>query len=598
MATNEKIDGLKLYNAIIAGSIEVMANKKELNKINVFPVADGDTGSNLSATMKSVVEHMKKSDDLSIVANSAAEGALLGARGNSGIIFAQFLYGFHMEAKNQAALDPETFIQAMKTSSHRLYEVMLNPVEGTILTIIRRWVDSMEHYHREKRPLNDFINMTMKDSLTALEETTEQLAALKNKNVVDSGAKGFYHFLEGVRAYLLTGKIPVFEDKLMAIGPIEAIEEMNHFEHSTYRFCCEALISGDKMEVATVKKAMSLFGDSLVIAGGDERIRLHMHTNTPEEMFAKLQSFGTLSQIKADDMHLQMDAIQSPLYKTAIVTDSIADLPEGFAQKHQVFVIPLQLEVGEVVHLDRISLSVKRFYEMNRHLKEQPKSSLPPIKQVESLLHFLGEHYESVLVLCVSDQLSGTYQMVASVAQLQRKNGLKIAVVNTLKNSGAQGLLVMEACKMAAAGMGIDAMADQLYSLIPRTKILVAVDTVNYLERSGRVSRNAGKIARALHLKPIMTLDEQGKGRAYGGAISLKSVLGKIKKAVVKDHQQYGIECFNVVHAASPERAALLAREMEILLGKPAAYIGEISPIVGATAGEGAVAISYITRKR
>ncbi len=592
-----KLDGAHFYNAMVCGALEVMENKLILNKINVFPVADGDTGSNLSATMTSILEHMKKSENLSVVANTAAEGALLGARGNSGIIFAQFLYGFHMAVENEKEIDSGAFILAMKTSLARLYEVVMSPVEGTILTLITSWISAMERHHLKELHFKAFVSITMKESLEALERTTEQLPILKEKGVVDSGAKGFYLFLEGVSQYLVTGNVPQIGAEIRETSLLPEHKHSQDLEISENRFCCEAVVNGHKMDVLQVKRTMSGFGDSLVIAGGGERIRLHMHTNTPESMFSQLQTFGKLSQIKADDMHLQMEAIQEPRSKIAIVTDSIADLPEGFARKNQVFVMPMQMEVDGVVHLDRISLSAKRFYEINRHLKEQPTSSLPSIKQVESLLQFLQEHYEAVLVLCVSDQLSGTYEMVASLAALQRKRGQKIAVVNTLKNSGAQGLLVVEACKLARQKISLEAMVAQLDVLIPRTQILVAVDTVKYLERSGRVSHNVGKIAKWMNLKPIMTLDKNGKGKAYGGTISYNSVILKIKKAILKDQQRYGIESFNIVHGACLERAEKLSKEMEKMLGMPAAYIAEISPIVGAIAGEGAVAVSYICTK-
>lgn len=594
------INGLTLYEGILSGAAAVIANKSALNKINVFPVADGDTGSNLSATMRAVIDNLSASDDLSIVAESAAEGALSGARGNSGIIFAQFFYGFYMAVKPRREIDPETFIQAMKTASSRLYEVMLNPVEGTILTVIRSWVDAMEHHHRTGQEFKAFVSLTLADSLKALEHTTDQLDILRENGVVDSGAKGFYNFLEGISHYLIAGKVPD-----LALTAAESVPQWEappdrHETESLYRYCCEAMVSSRRSElldIRQVKAAMASFGDSLVIAGGDQRIRLHMHTSRPEAMFAKLLEFGSLSQIKADDMHLQMAVVKGPKAKIAVVTDSIADLPENYADEHQIFVLPLQLEVDGVVHLDRVSLSAKGFYKINKHLKQQPLSSLPSIKQVESLFHFLAEHYEAVVVLSVSDQLSGTYQMVASVAELLRQQGMKIAVVNTLKNSGAQGLLVMEAVKMAQSGMALEAITNQLHQMIPRTKILVAVDTVKYLARSGRVSQSAGTVAKWLHLKPIMTLDEQGKGKAYGGTISHQAVLEKIKKAVLKDHKRYGIVSYNVVHGDCQERAEKFAEEMKQLLGLPADYIGEISPIVGAVAGEGAVAISYQIRQ-
>lgn len=597
MVNQFQINGSHVYNALVSGAVSVIQSRSELNRINVFPVADGDTGSNLSATMGAVLENMKNSSDLSVVIDSAAEGALMGARGNSGIIFAQFLYGFHIENKERTSLDLKEFIQVMKRSTARLYEVMLNPVEGTIISIIKAWTESMEAHYTEGKNEREFIDLTMKDSLNMLEKTPELLPILKEKGVVDSGAKGFYKFLEGVRDYLVTGKVPKVNETL-SHKDLSFEQADVHEEESAFRYCCEAIVTGKKLDVADIKKRMKRHGDSLIIAGGEGKVRLHMHTNDPEEMFADLSLFGTLSNIKADDMHLQMAAVSHPKARVAIVTDSIADLPPGFSEREQVFVMPLQLELDGVVHLDRISLSIKRFYEMNKDLKEHPKSSLPPIKNVENLFYFLADHYESILVLSVSDKLSGTYQMVASVAEMFRKRGVKIAVINTLLNSGAQGLLVTEAVKMAQSGKSLDTITDYVYTLIPRTKILVAVDTMKYLERSGRVSQRAATIGRMIHLKPIMTLDEQGAGKAYGGSLSHEAVIKKIVKQVKKDHEKFGIETFNVVHADSEKQAKHMADLLEKVVKKPVSYIAPISPIVGSTAGEGAVAVSYLMKGR
>ena len=475
MTIQYRIDGVRLYEAIIAGSVELISNKKQLNKMNVFPVADGDTGSNMSATLESVMSHMQRSENLSVVMDSAAEGALVGARGNSGIILAQFLYGLGLETKDKESLELESFIQAMKRASNRLHEVMINPVEGTILTLIKSWVNAMET-HKHMTSFSDYVGKIMETSGVALEKTKEQLQVLKDNNVVDSGAKGFYSFLEGIQKYILTGKVPevnLAKDELLRL---EASDR--HEAHSVYRYCCEAMISDLSLEGTELKRIMSGYGDSLIVAGGKSRSRLHMHTNEPEAMFSRLAEYGKLSQIKADDMHLQMEAVQSPKRGIAIVTDSIADLPEGIVLEDQVFVIPLQFEVEGVTHLDRISLTTKRFYQINKHLKTQPVSSMPSVKQVESLFQFLAEHYEAIMVLTVSDQLSGTYAMITSVAAMQRQRGVQIEVLNTLKNSGAQGLMVQEAVKLADAQLLLGDIFEKLQAMRSRTKILVAVDTV------------------------------------------------------------------------------------------------------------------------
>lgn len=439
--------------------------------------------------------------------------------------------------------------------------------------------------------------MVLKDIKDALIRTSSQVAVLKEKGVVDSGAQGFYHFLEGINLYLLKGTL---HDNLDTPEVSPQLSNL-HLSASggkglTYRYCCEALLQGDGMDPQKVKSQMLPYGDSLVLAGGSNKLRVHLHTNDPESMFARLSQLGQMSQLKADDMALQSAIVESPHGKVAIVTDSIADLPEDFSLKHQVSIIPLNLEIDGIDYLDRISMSTHRFYTINENLKAQPKSSLPSIKQVEGLLTFLTSHYDSLLVLSVSDKLSGTYEMVRSVARLLDPAGDKIRVLNTLKNSGAQGLLVQKAVNLAAKGYSLSAIEDVLLSKIAKTHIYVAVHTTKYLARSGRVSLSLSTIAKWIRLKPIMTLDAEGYGRAYGATFSTEATLTKIKRDILRTLKTETIETYNIVHGASPKKAAVLAEEMTALIGFPPAYIAEISPVVGAVAGEGALAISYMLK--
>lgn len=593
MSNIRGIEGMVCYNALASGATNVISKRIELNKINVFPVADGDTGSNLSATMSGILEYMKPSHDLSVVLDSAAEGALMNARGNSGIIFAQFLYGFREEIVDKSQLEYKELAPLLKKALNKVYSVILNPVEGTILTVMRAWVEAIERHIESEVNLVKFSEVILNDSLVALEKTPEQLPVLKEKGVVDSGAKGFYHFLEGIAKYLKTGEAPVIKEET-ADSYIALDVSHQHDELSEMRYCCEAIIHKGTMGLEDVKNHLSAYGDSLIVAGGEEKIRIHIHSNEPEDLFAKLAEIGKLSGIKADDMHLQQAVVEAPISKVAIVTDSIADLPEGFAYENQVFILPLQIEVDGASHVDRVSMSTGRFYKLNQGLKEQPKSSLPAIKQVDNLFGFLSSHYHEVLVLSVSDKLSGTYQLLESKARQFSRKGFSIKVVNTKLNSGAQGLIVKRAVAYAKQGLPLEAIEERVVDLLPQAKILVAVDTVKYLARSGRVSRRAGKIAEVLGLKPIMTLDEEGNGKAYGGTLSHKALMNKLFKAVKQEKQSYGIESCCIVHAACEDRALELKQRLESELSITVDFISEISPVVGATAGEGAVAVAYI----
>lgn len=593
MSNISGIEGMVCYNALASGASNVISKRIELNKINVFPVADGDTGSNLSATMSGILEYMKPSHDLSVVLDSAAEGALMNARGNSGIIFAQFLYGFREEILDKSQLEYRELAPLLKKALNKVYSVILNPVEGTILTVMRAWVEAIERHMDSEVNLIRFSEVILNDSLEALEKTPEQLPILKEKGVVDSGAKGFYHFLEGIAKYLKTGEAPVVKEE-SADSLIALDVSHQHEELSEMRYCCEAIVHKSSRSLDALKTLLVDYGDSLIVAGGEEKMRIHIHSNDPEQLFGELAKVGRLSGIKADDMHLQQAVVEAPISKVAIVTDSIADLPEGFAFENQVFILPLQIEVDGASHVDRVSMSTGRFYKLNQGLKEQPKSSLPAIKQVDNLFGFLSSHYKEVLVLSVSDKLSGTYQMLESKARQFSREDFNVKVVNTKLNSGAQGLIVKRAVAFARQGLSVADIENAVTDLIPQAKILVAVDTVKYLARSGRVSRRAGKIAEVLGLKPIMTLDEEGNGKAYGGTLSHKALMNKLFKALKKEKLSYGIESCCVVHAACEERALALKQRLETELNITVDFISEISPVVGATAGEGAVAVAYI----
>ena len=594
--TANSINGRHVYYALMAGANEVIQNKTELDRINVFPVPDGDTGANLTSTMKAVMENLRLEEDVDLVLSSAADGALTGARGNSGLIFAQLIYGWYMEVKSKKTLTQEELIHSLQGALKRLYGVMLNPVEGTILTVAREWIHSLERNKDKAASLLEYADHTLSDCFSALKKTTEMLEQLRKSGVVDAGAKGFYHFLEGIKRYIESGEESIAK---VAVIPAEAHARTAeaHETLGDYRYCCETLLTGKHLNVEAIQSLGAKFGDSLVVAGGEDKLRVHLHTNQPEAMFDALSQVGQLDAIKVDDMQLQVDIRNHRKYPFAIVTDSIADLPQAYIDEHQISVIPLQLEVGGVVHLDRVTLSVGHFYEMNQQLKDQPLSSLPAIKNVENLLMFLSDYYEDILVLAVSDKLSGTYAMIKSLAPQVEKRGRRIEVLNTLKNSGAQGLMVKKAVDMAQEGRSFEEVVEVMRAMRDRVKILVSVDTVKYLERSGRVSRNVGKVAKIIGLKPLMTVDREGHGKAYGGKLTFKAVMKKLVKSVSADIEKYGLEEYVIVHAACMDRALELSRVFEELTGKPPAFIAEISPVVGATAGEGATAIAYLQKK-
>ncbi|MDO8899616.1 MAG: DAK2 domain-containing protein, partial [Bacteroidales bacterium] len=222
-----EINGIQLYNSFIAGAQRIFENQQLLNKINVFPVADADTGTNLASTMRSIVNAATPQPNLKLAAVALADAALTGARGNSGIIFAQFLYGFSNEIKNEETLSVSAFAEYMKNAVKYAYEAIANPVEGTMISVIKDWA---EYIYLLKDSIEDFLKLLfdgLKIAMESLKATTAQMAVLTKANVVDAGAKGFVVFLEGMFDYFKNGQKQVIFDA----SKIEIAESVDAISH-------------------------------------------------------------------------------------------------------------------------------------------------------------------------------------------------------------------------------------------------------------------------------------------------------------------------------------------------------------------------------
>src|SRR4030043_1413889 len=199
-----EMDGRNLYYAFIAGAKKIIEHQVELNKINVFPVNDGDTGTNLAATIRSVIESLHPHRSYKITADRIAEATLINARGNSGIIFAQFFYGLSNEIGEYKSVTLKQFAEAIKRSVSYVYEAVARPVEGTMLTVIREMAD---HIYSSWNKFVDFNHLMMSSHeilKKSLQETRTKLAILEKNNVVDAGAKGFVIFMEGIIEFINT----------------------------------------------------------------------------------------------------------------------------------------------------------------------------------------------------------------------------------------------------------------------------------------------------------------------------------------------------------------------------------------------------------
>jgi len=586
------IDGKGLYYSFLAGARKVFENQNHLNKINVFPVPDADTGTNFASTMRSIIELVEPNPDLRVTANSLANAALVGARGNSGIIFAQFLYGFSTEVNKYPNVTIKEFASAVKESVKYAYQAITNPVEGTMITVIREWAD---YIYQIKDSFDDFTTLlenSVEKARESLAKTKLKLQALAKADVVDAGAKAFVVFLEGIIDFFRAGL-----RVLLGSRKASKVEELTNIIHEeiTFRYCTEALIGGENINHEAIRKEISLMGDSLVVAGSSEKTRIHIHTDNPSAVFQRLMNHGTITYQKVDDMVFQNNVASSKRAKVAILTDSTCDIPRILRDKYQIHMVPLNVHFGQNYFLDGVTINGKHFKKLFYSSKVFPSTSQPSFQDFVNRYAYLFTQYESVISLHISAAMSGTWNNSRSAAEkVSAEHGKKATVINSAKLSGSLGLMVLRAAQMAQEGASHDEIVNAIELWKKRTHMLVTSTTVKYMVRSGRLSPMKGFIANALKIKPVILVNEEGKshedGKAFTEAGTVKIVLNKIRKILEKEKVwNYAITHFNNIKTAN-----WYAQEIEKMTGKKPLIFSEISPVLGINTGPGVVSVNLL----
>lgn len=582
-----KIDGQQLYYAFRAGAQRISQNQKLLNDINVFPLADADTGTNLAWTLRYMTEASKPDSDAKRTVVALADAALTGARGNSGIIFAQFLYGFSNEIPDHETLNISSFAESMKQAVRYAYEAISNPVEGTILTVISDWADCL--YNLRDR-VDDFVSLfseAYNRALESLAATTSQLALLARAQVVDAGGKGFVFFLEGIRDFFLYG------DQERSFLPNTYEEEQAEWsqlphEKITYRYCTEALISGDRLDKKTIAEKIGELGDSLVVAGSPRKLHIHLHTDRPDQMVARLQQMGTLSYQKADDMVMQQEIRLNRKSDIALMTDSGCDLPQQILDQYQIHVIPFILHFGEEFYLDRITLMPLEFYEKMKTSSIRPTTSQNSAREFEHTYEYLLSRYQSVIAVHFSEKMTGTWAASLKVArEMQNLYKKRIDVVNSASLSGGEGLLVLRIARAIASG----ASHEEILQWVPlwKSKIILRAgfDSLKYIAKSGRVSPLKGFIANLLDIKPAIAINNEGTAEVFAKSFSLKGSLQNVIRNVTKEIAGRPVWGYAITHAKDPEKVAFYLEFMEKLTGQKPLFIEYSTPAIIANTGPG-----------
>ncbi|MGB6178966.1 DAK2 domain-containing protein [Carnobacterium sp.] len=588
-----------MYHAFLHGAYEVVSNRQFLNKINVFPIQDGDTGTNLSSLMETIINESTEGETVKQTLESFSDAAIRGARGNSGIIFAQYIYGLSMEVSDNECIDYNQYALASKKAAEYAYDSIDQPVEGTILTVMRDWGEALSKYDGANNNITELLSLAITVLNDAVTKTQYQLKELRKAKVVDAGANGFSFFIHGMLEYFKKGSVIDIESiKKLQRDNIDITVEHDMDSEITYRYCTECLIRGSEIDTKRMKKSLNPLGDSLVVAANKDQVRIHIHSNEPENVFEILRQNGNVEYQKVDDMKKQQDVMLRRKSDIAILTDSIADLPQEFIDSEQIHIINMTILFENTSFIDKLSITPKQLLDYSKDSKDLPTSSQPDEKSIENILLYLSTHYKSLIIMTVSKQLSGTYNTITRVAKRIESDHFKIDTIDTKQNSGAQGLLVAKAADLISQGYHHNEIVDIINNDRANSKILVRVKTLDNMIKSGRLSTTMGKIGKRVGLKPIVTLDKDGNGKLDSVSFTTKDSLNKLVRHVKKIMKSNTIESYNIVHINNLEEAKELKILFTELIGKEPRYIMETSSIVAIGAGSGAVALSYTLKNQ
>jgi DegV family protein with EDD domain len=519
------------------------------------------------------------------------EDAIDGARGNSGAILAQFFTGVAESLGNRAAVEPETLAQAVRAGSLSARQALSDPREGTILSVISAFAESLQPQPRVT-DVRRWFAPALEQARRALADTPKQLAVLMRAGVVDAGAQGFVDLLEGIGEFMANGELAAEPRQADLGADLEAAELHGELFDADplHRWCSECLLLGEGLDRAGLRAAVSDLGAScVVVAGSHARMRLHAHVADPQALFDVAARFGRVEATKADDMRAQARTAAGGS-GVAIITDSSADLPEGVAEALNIHVVPLRLNFGDQDYLDKIGLTPSEFYRKLREEIVLPRTSQPSPGDFRRQFEFLLSHHPALVYLGVARAVSGTIQSAETAAQ--RGHPERTLVFDSANAAGGQALLTIAAAEAARRGDDAASIVAMLARLRGRTLTWAVTRDLSMAVRGGRIPAWSKPLVQGLGLTPIARITPAGKLSVAGALFGRQRVPERFAAYVAKRVDRSKRWRVIVGHCDALTEGDHLLCQMKSLLDCQDAWLVETGPAIGAHAGPGALVIS------
>ncbi len=550
--------------ALTSGIHRVLAEQELLNRINVFPVADSDTGTNLSLSLGSVLGVLGRPGEkhLGTLLAAVADTLLDSARGNSGAILAQFFQGMSDSAGEITRFTTYTFARAVAAGNEYAHDALSQPREGTILSVIAAFAESVNHQVNavKEGQFPAVISKATQRVDEALANTPNQLDVLRKAGVVDAGAKGFAELVSGIERYLGDGTMEPYPDTPIAQEIEPAIEFAEADNDSRFRYCTECIVTGADINRRKLREALTELGDSLVLAGTKRKAKIHIHVDEPERVFDTARRFGELKAEKADDMHRQQHATQSDKRRFAVIVDSAADISDADMERLDIHMVPCRIQFGERGYLDKVSITTDEFYAELESSPHHPTTSQPAPGDFRRQFQFLASHYNDVISINLTSTASGTFQAAELAASRTNAPG-KVHVVDSLNASLGQGQLAILAAECAEAGLDVETTLAAVRAQVPLTRTYAILSDLRYAARGGRLPRWVKSVAEFLRLNPIICTTTDGRVSLGGFMIGTHDRIERFARFVARRAPKGRVE-IGIGHAICEDDAQQLADDL------------------------------------
>ena len=324
------IEGKMLRDMFVSGANNLQNHKELVDKLNVFPVPDGDTGTNMSLTISYAMKELAKveNDSITEIGKSLSKGSLMGARGNSGVILSQIIRGFSKSIEGKEQISTEDLAKAFKNGSDTAYKAVIKPIEGTILTVVRESGEYAIKAAKKEKDLLKFLEMVIDEANKSLERTPELLKNLKEAGVVDSGGKGLVLIYEGMYEALKGKPIKAKDSNDSNVSEVKQAGTSINTEDIKFCYCTEFILESNSISDTEIRDIMLKYGDSLAVVGDEGIIKVHVHTNDPGLVLQDALKHGQLVTIKIENMKLQHENIL--VGDTDEIAQSVEEKEYGF----------------------------------------------------------------------------------------------------------------------------------------------------------------------------------------------------------------------------------------------------------------------------